>query len=305
MPKTVCSATSLREAFYRGESARGGTPEGRIKTSVGLKSVAIYCGDGNTASGQVCPDMLSLINRNIHRVAKKNLADYPTVFTEEKGLSAFLKYRTRMYGRPVDITSADLLNMAKGGYIRPVREEYYIGAMLAMPVFLARDFKFSADEKLYITGHGSAGRSALVVDQAVLSMDNVVEKLIKAGVPKNTKDIRMESCHSASAKRALDLEDGCLDRYSQAFIERHNVFGFSLGSTKREAPAKYLLDALRGQGFDEVVVTGYHGAGVYDDGESFPRSALRNASTSTSPDFDKTAAVRRSTVAHRFTSEVD
>ena len=248
---------------------------------------------------------MSLVNSNVHRVATKCLADYPVVFTEPKGLSAFLEHRA-LLAPGQSISPRDMLSMAgTPGVIRSVFHDHYMCALVAMPVSLAKDFEFSADQKFYVAGQGVVGRDVLQVDQQILTMKQVAEKLREAGVPKDAHDIRLISGYSADAKRVPNLATEHLDAYSQAHTVKRHWFGVPLASTKQQAPAAHLLDALRGQGFDKAVVTGYHGAAVYDDGKPFPRSALRNANTAVSPDFDKTAAVRRSTVAHRFTSEVD
>ncbi|WP_232487772.1 hypothetical protein, partial [Burkholderia ubonensis] len=49
-----------------------------------------------------------------------------------------------------------------------------------------------------------------------------------------------------------------------------------------------------------TTITGYHGAGVYWNGKEFPKSALRNANSPSSVNYNPEDMVRRSTVSAKF-----
>lgn len=286
---------------------RAGSSEGTIRTPQGVRSVTLYLGDCSNER-----DIMLLLHGHMSRVAKgKALADYPIVFTEEKGLDVFFKlrgdalnkYRESPWAEDVDIDDDEDLDVRASTYL-----------LTHVSVSMAREFHFRDDLKVYVFGHGRAGVCDLIVDQKIFSMRDVVRKMADVNVPKGIKDVRLISCGSADAREVPDLSVANLQVYSEMYSADGRIY---------QAPAQALVDALSDEGFDNVVVTGYHGDGLVYKGQYFPESALRGASIApglevitrgssedslnvsggTSDDFSDEMSpdeVRRSSVAQKF-----
>lgn len=278
-----------------------------ITTTSPQPRVTLYLGDGsglslkNTAQpltnkerfqALASTDIFNTLSTYIHRVANSNkdLASYPLVFTQRSGLDAFNTLREKCTDarhdtrpKPSGDRSQDL-------------GQSFLHALRTVRAFHADEFAFAPGQKIYIDGHGAPGVSGIVADGKVFSMHDVATTLKTVGVPKDIRDVRLTSCHSADVIAPHGQRAPDLSVYSRPIAE---------GDTVRQAPAEHLSDALAEAGFNRVVVTGYHGLGMPSDGERFPMHSVRNITTPKTPGHDPNATVRRSTVAQRFSSEVD
>ncbi|WP_172566106.1 RHS repeat domain-containing protein [Vibrio navarrensis] len=117
--------------------------------------------------------------------------------------------------------------------------------------------------KLYILGHGLAGSRGLFANedgtQGALSSETLVEQFVSSGLNKGFTDFRTFSCYSADTTKPAsfsneDLAKATKPKLSLGIIGRKKVIKQPLG--------QYLSDALYSHGFNNSVVTGYHGAGV-------------------------------------------
>ncbi|MGC3030560.1 hypothetical protein ACPUER_36605 [Burkholderia sp. DN3021] len=264
------------------------------------QKVTIYFGNGGSAP--IKTDLMSAIGSYVHRVVNpnKSIDDYPLVFSDKSGLETFNRFREKF---PIASSSerpkltgrlSDDLGAHFGYAIRNVR------------AVMAEDFEFSPDQKIYVTGHGTAGTDVMQVDDKFFTMKDVSRELASIGVPKNIRDVRLTSCNSADSRKMPAVKDENLSDYSKQFLEKSTLFGLFGSERVRKAPAEYLLDEMSKAGFDEVTVTGYHGAGIYCNGKEFPQSSLRNANAPTNIGYNPEDTVRRSTVSVKFVAnEID
>lgn len=271
-----------------------------ITTTSPQLRVTLYLGDATKSSLQKT-DLMSALGGYVRHVANasKNLEHYPLVFANKAGLENFRSMREAMTAQHHE--SRPL----KTGNVDTDTGACFLHALRTVRAFDATQFRFSPEQRLYIVGHGGAGLDRIAVDGKVFSMRDVATTLKTVGVPKDIRDVRLTSCHSADVSVPPDLQTPDLGTYSRPIVEKTRFIGITVGETVRWAPAEHLSDALAEAGFNQAVVTGYHGAGIHFDGLRFPEHALRNPHVPTAPGYDANAAVRRSTVAQRFSSEVD
>ncbi|UXU85291.1 RHS repeat-associated core domain-containing protein [Burkholderia sp. S-53] len=112
-------------------------------------------------------------------------------------------------------------------------------------------------DKLYVLGHGFAGFDFLggdVEGSTSKSADWIARELATKGLSKDFRDIRALSCYSANTVEPVSFEPAELARAAQSTRVRGT-------GTYRQPFAQSLRDALRKRGFNQVEVTGYHGAG--------------------------------------------
>lgn len=144
---------------------------------------------------------------------------------------------------------------------------------------------FSQYKKIYILGHGSAGAHSLKFGPELLSVDEVVSRLIEGSVLK-VKDIRLTSCGSADKEKICSFtnynsshSDGWMNKIMKLFKEDRVSF------------LDKFTSALEDKGYDNIKISGYHGAGVFYTGTSLPFNHLRSITIPADPEH----TVRRST----------
>lgn len=236
IPTNTTSVTSLLQAPQQNER------------------VNIYLGDGGTPEKN---DFMSLLGSYVHRVANtsKDLQKYPIVFASETALTKFQQYKAQM------TQQFGTVQRQKTGISDDNVGCHLIYALQNVTTFHASDFTFNDKQKIYIHGHGGAGINSLHIDTQKLSMPEVAKAISDMGVPKTTKDIRLTSCYSADTKPITNIKADDLSTYSESHTQTSSFFGITVSQKTIQAPAKYLLDALNDEGYKDVTVTGYHGAG--------------------------------------------
>lgn len=243
-----------------------------------------------------------LLGSYVHRVSNstKDLKKYPIVFASEAAHNKFQAYREK--------------TIQEYGIIRPQKTEWsdddvsshFIYALQNVSTYHASNFQFNDNQKIYVHSHGGAGKNSLQVDHLKLTMSEVVKTLSDMGVPKTVKDIRLTSCYSADTKPINNIKDPDLKTYSESFIKKSTCLGIAINEATVKAPAAHLLDALNDAGYNNVTVTGYHGAGMYYNGNNVPEHSLRSTVTPSAPTYNKPEdTVKRSTVSEKFISEID
>ncbi|WP_157380736.1 hypothetical protein [Burkholderia ubonensis] len=247
--------------------------------------VTLYFGNGGPSPDKT--DLMSAIGAYVHRAANsnKNLDNYPLIFSDKYGMETFNKLRDQFLAY-----SPAERPMLTGRANHDVGI-YFAYALRNVRAVMAGEFEFSPNQKIYIVGHGSASSDKIRVDDKILTMKDVSQELEKIGVPKNIRDVRLTSCYSADSRKISTLKGENLSDFCEKFEENGCV---------RKAPAKHLLDEMGKAEFDEVTITGYHGAGVYWDGKEFPKSSLRNANSPSSASYNPEDMVKRSTVSVKF-----
>ncbi|WP_157379841.1 hypothetical protein [Burkholderia ubonensis] len=257
----------------------------RFDTGNSSQKVTLYFGNGGSSPDKT--DLMSAIGSYVHRATNstKKFVNYPLVFSDKSGMETFNKLRDEfLASSPIDRpTLTGRANHDVG--------IHFVYALRNVRAVMADEFEFSPSQKIYIVGHGSAGSDEIRVDDKILTMKDVSQELERIGVPKNIRDVRLTSCYSADSRKISTLKDENLSDYSEKYTEDGSV---------RKAPAEHLLDEMDEAGFDEVTITGYHGAGVYWNGKEFPKSALRNANSPSSVNYNPEDMVRRSTVSAKF-----
>ncbi|WP_143136225.1 hypothetical protein [Burkholderia ubonensis] len=257
----------------------------RFDNENSAQKVTLYFGNGGQSPDKT--DLMSAIGAYVHRVANsnKNLDNYPLVFSDKSGMDAFNKLRDQF------LANSPVERPRLTGRANHDIGSHFAYALRNVRAVMADEFEFSPNQKIYIVGHGSAGSDEIGVDDKILTMKDVSQELERIGVPKNIRDVRLTSCSSADSRKISTLKGENLSYYSEKFSENGYV---------RKAPAEHLLNEMSKAEFDEVTITGYHGAGVYWDGKEFPKSALRNANSPSSASYNPEDMVKRSTVSVKF-----
>ncbi|ETT01149.1 hypothetical protein M5X66_17940 (plasmid) [Providencia sp. PROV188] len=268
------------------------------QTSQANERVNIYLGDGGTPQKN---DFMSLLGSYVHRVSNstKDLKKYPIVFASEAAHSKFQLYKEKT------IQEYGIIRPHKTGRSDDDVGSHFIYALQNVSTYHASNFQFNDNQKIYVHGHGGAGKNSLQVDHLKLTMNEVVKTLSDMGVPKTVKDIRLTSCYSADTKPINNIKDPDLKTYSESFIKKSTFLGIAINEETVKAPAAHLLDALNDAGYNNVTVTGYHGAGMYYNGNNFPEHSLRSTVTPSAPTYKPEDTVKRSTVSEKFISEID
>ncbi|MTC22200.1 hypothetical protein [Providencia sp. wls1938] len=260
--------------------------------------VNIYLGDGGTPQKN---DFMSLLGSYVHRVSNstKDLQKYPIVFASEAAYNKFQTYREKT------IQEYGIIRPQKTGLSDDDVGSHFIYALQNVSAYHASNFQFKDNQKIYVHGHGGAGKNSLQVDNLKLNMSEVVKALSDMGVPKTVKDIRLTSCYSADTKPINNIKAPDLGTYSKSFIKKSTFLGIPINEETVKAPAAHLLEALNDAGYNNVTVTGYHGAGMYYNGSNFPEHSLRSTVTPSALTYKPEDTVKRSTVSEKFISEID
>ena len=112
----------------------------------------------------------------------------------------------------------------------------------------------SNNAKLYITGHGAPGDPTLGADDVEGSTEidagEIATRLREGGLPRDFVDIRVSSCNSGDSRSPTSFELEELADASAVDFDADPI---------RQPFARTLRNALRGMGFSNVKVTGYHG----------------------------------------------
>ncbi|MCL9781323.1 hypothetical protein M9194_07775 [Vibrio sp. S4M6] len=145
-------------------------------------------------------------------------------------------------------------------------------------------------DKLYIVGHGGAGKNVLAADQAcsqgMVTAGDLANQLREGGLPKSFDDIRVTACFSADSKSPESFHPRDLQRAALPTTQGTGFLGlFGPKEVKGEPFAQSLSNKLKSEGFEQPDVTGYHGAGVSLSQEHqhrrIPKSKEQDARSST------------------------
>lgn len=170
------------------------------------------------------------------------------------------------------------------------------------------DFDFTSQDRIYIAGNGRPGEDLLEVDGREFTMKEVVDKLVAARVPKDIRDIRLTSAHSASVEIAPSLKDGsALKNYGMKMKQASPsqlLRIFNVGGTVIKSAAEHLANRLAERGFSKATVTGYHGYIVPNTQGSISCNARRNPRQLGDFQFNDADTVRRSRASLRFSTIV-
>ncbi|WP_163835287.1 hypothetical protein [Spartinivicinus ruber] len=121
------------------------------------------------------------------------------------------------------------------------------------------------DTKIYVQGHGEAASDLISTKNPGSAIDtsDLASRLKNGGLPLDYKDIRITSCWSADICQLTSFDKASTGMPSYA------EFSDSL-----KPLAKSVSDAFKHKGFNQLKVTGYHGAGVVNSYE-YGRHMLR------------------------------
>lgn len=119
--------------------------------------------------------------------------------------------------------------------------------------------------KLYILGHGLAGSKGFFADEngeaGALTAEQVVEQLLSGGLNKQFIDFRTLACYSADTTEPKSFSEKDLHKAEKPkYSWKHKLIGKK--KVTEQPLGQYLCDALHKHGFQQPIVTGYHGAGV-------------------------------------------
>lgn len=119
--------------------------------------------------------------------------------------------------------------------------------------------------KLYILGHGLAGSRGFFADEngtaGALTAEQVAEQLVSGGLSKKFIDFRTLACYSADTTKPKSFSEKDLRKAEKPkYLWTHKLIGKK--KIDEQPLAQYLCDALHKHGFQQSIVTGYHGAGA-------------------------------------------
>ncbi|EFA4879916.1 OspB [Escherichia coli] len=173
-----------------------------------------------------------------------------------------------------------------------------VAAMIALQTTTLKTIEetdFSQYKKIYILGHGNAGGHSLKFGPELLSVDEVISRLVDGNVLK-VKDIRLTSCSSADKEKICSFTD---DKTQEGDGLLSKIMSFLKGN-KISFLDKF-IESLEDKGYDNIRVSGYHGMGAFYAGKSLPFTHLR--SITLPPDPEQT--VKRSTQREMKTTCVE
>lgn len=173
-----------------------------------------------------------------------------------------------------------------------------VAAMIALQTTTLKTIEetdFSQYKKIYILGHGNAGVHSLKFGPELLSVDEVISRLVDGNVLK-VKDIRLTSCSSADKEKICSFTD---DKTQEGDGLLSKIMSFLKGN-KISFLDKF-IESLEDKGYDNIKVSGYHGMGAFYTGKSLPFTHLR--SITLPPDPEQT--VKRSTQREMKTTCVE
>ncbi|WP_342320669.1 hypothetical protein AAEY27_11600 [Kosakonia sp. BYX6] len=129
--------------------------------------------------------------------------------------------------------------------------------------------------KLYIIGHGGPGVDILAADQdmqrGMVTAEQIAKALSVGGLDPHYRDIRVRACYSADAQHPENFSMAELEKSAKPF---GGILGF--GKNKKKPFAQSLKEELVKNGFPDISVSGYHGAGVTYSKEDWHARRLRN-----------------------------
>ncbi len=122
-------------------------------------------------------------------------------------------------------------------------------------------------DKLYILGHGTAGGDILAADEAAtlgqMTAKTLAAQLHASGLPKTFRDIRVTACYSADAFKPGSFAANELDKSAGMVSDKRGGISGLFPPTKGSYPlAQMISRELKRLGYNNIQVTGYHGAGV-------------------------------------------
>lgn len=173
-----------------------------------------------------------------------------------------------------------------------------VAAMIALQTTTLKTIEetdFSQYKKIYILGHGNAGGHSLKFGPELLSVDEVISRLVDGNVLK-VKDIRLTSCSSADKEKICSFTN---DKTQEGDGLLSKIMSFLKGN-KISFLDKF-IESLEDKGYDNIKVSGYHGMGAFYTGKSLPFTHLR--SITLPPDPEQT--VKRSTQREMKTTCVE
>ncbi|WP_174888651.1 hypothetical protein [Candidatus Hamiltonella defensa] len=120
------------------------------------------------------------------------------------------------------------------------------------------------NDKIYILGHGSAGRKGIYVtpkkgEKYCYHTDNIVDVLSKSGLSQSHISFKLLPCHSADSK-PLELLDPSEEAYSRASEPFEKIVKGKDTTVTVKPLAHHFSESLNKKGFCNAKVTGYHGS---------------------------------------------
>jgi hypothetical protein len=209
--------------------------------------------------------ILSLLGQQIPRVFR-NKTLYPTLFLHENAKLDFEKSISPIsqIGRRERLDSADTYE-ATGSAIGIVAKEQ---KNLTMTDINLNDFK-----KVYIYGHGNAGKDLICSGSSLLTSKELVDSLENSGILNKIKDIRITSCASADKSTVKTLTKEGIDKANNdSGLLNRLIYG------KKESFLERVASEIWGRGYHDIAVSGYHGNGVFHIDE-IPMTHLRSPTT--------------------------
>ncbi|HID7510876.1 TPA: hypothetical protein ACXHW4_004824 [Enterobacter hormaechei] len=283
------SSTSSNSASHAIEGLAG-----KIK-SIGMSSTAILSTTSKPGLILVFGEqeindkntIYSLLGQQVPRIFS-NKALYPALFLHESAKIDFEKsiQPISQIGKYEKLGSADA-DEAVGSAVGLVAKEQKNLTMIDINL---NDFK-----KVYIHGHGAAGKDLICSGSSVLTAKELVDSLEKNGILNKIKDIRLTSCDSADKSPVESLTKEGIDKANNTPGVLSRLF-----YGKKESFLEKVANEIWGRGYHNIEVSGYHGKGVFYNGE-IPMTHLRST---TIPAVD---VVKREIVRKTLTleSEVD
>ncbi|MCL9783339.1 hypothetical protein M9194_18060 [Vibrio sp. S4M6] len=155
-------------------------------------------------------------------------------------------------------------------------------------------------DKLYVLGHGGAGKDILSGTQdladkkAIISSKLLSKQFQEGGLPKGFRDFRVAACYSADTREPASFSPDDLKKASEPKYKRSGFLHLGRKVMERQPFAQSLSKSLVDDGFTNPVVTGYHGAGVSHGANGHKAQRLPHANDLTT---------RSSLVRERFSSD--
>ncbi|EHP9672159.1 secretion protein EspS, partial [Escherichia coli] len=139
--------------------------------------------------------------------------------------------------------------------------------------------------KIYLSGHGSAGLPLLKCGDEFLSPADIVDRIVQHNLHE-IDDIRLTSCNSANIIKNKDFSPDEIDKSSNinnGWLAR-TLFG------QKKSLAEHVYAEFESRGIN-VSISGYHGIGVfYVPEHGKPTTHLRSTTVPATPEY----TVRRS-----------
>lgn len=122
-------------------------------------------------------------------------------------------------------------------------------------------------DKLYVLGHGHAGLDLLAAGETLaqeyITARTLAEQMKRNGLPKTFKDLRITTCYSADSMKPKSFSPEDLDKASGIFEGSKEGIRTLFNPLKKSPPlAQSISREFHRLGYENIQVTGYHGAGV-------------------------------------------